>query len=55
MDGNADRLEEGSVMGLDGSAQECQVTIDSDRHRAAVRLPERGAALDVGEEEGDSS
>ena len=37
------RVEQGDVAG------------DGGRHRRAVPLPERGAALDVGEEEGDGA
>ena len=50
-----DHLEEHAVVRLDGSAQEGQVAFDRRRHRRLVPLPQRGAPLDVGEEEGDGA
>ena len=53
--GIADRLEEHAAVGLDGRAQQGEVALDRGRHRRPVPLPQRGAALDVGEEEGDGA
>jgi hypothetical protein len=43
------------MMGLDRCSQERDVTFDGHSHRCLVPLPERGAALDVGKEEGDGA
>ena len=43
------------MVSLDGRPQEVEVALDRGRHRRPVPLPERGAALDVGEEEGDGA
>jgi hypothetical protein len=48
-------LEQHAAMGLDRGTQELEVAIDRFCHRLLVPLPERGAPLDVGEEEGDSA
>ncbi len=55
LDGIADGFEEHAVVCLDCCPQERVVALDRRRHRRLVLLPERGAALDVGEEEGDGA
>src|SRR3954447_15246155 len=47
--------EERAAVPLNGGSQERQMACDSRRHRDLVPLPERGTALDVGEEEGDGA
>jgi hypothetical protein len=37
---------------LDGRIKQREVALDGSCHRGTIVLPERGAALDVGEEEG---
>ena len=51
----ADHLEDGAAVGRDRLPQQREVTLDGSRHRRAVPLPERGAPLDVREEEGDGA
>src|SRR5215208_3509236 len=51
----ADGLEEDAVLRRDRLSEQSEVAFDSGSHRCAVPLPKRGAALDVGEEEGDSA
>ena len=51
-EGIADRLEDEAAVRLDRRAQQCVVAGEGDRHRPRLALPEPGAALDVGEEEG---
>ena len=51
----ADGLEDAAVVPLDGFAQESVVASQCGPHRLGALLPEPGAALDVGEEEGDGS
>jgi hypothetical protein len=55
LDGIADDLEQDAVVRLDDGAQEGQVPLHGARHRSPVMLPERGAPLDVSEEEGDGA
>jgi hypothetical protein len=40
---------------LDGGIEQGNVPLDGTGHGLAVMLPERGTALDVGEEEGDGT
>jgi hypothetical protein len=54
VDGVADGLEAGAVVGLDGGIQEREVPLDGRPHRRRVPFPAAGAPLDIGEEEGDS-
>jgi hypothetical protein len=49
------RLEQHAAMSRDGSTKKGEVALDSSRHRRPILLPERGAACDVGEEEGDGA
>ena len=42
-------------MRLDSRIEQSDVALDGRGHRRPVPLPERGAALDVGEEEGDGT
>jgi hypothetical protein len=51
----ADHLVEDAPVGPDRCAEQKEVAVHSDVHGRLVLLPERGAALDVGEEEGDRS
>jgi hypothetical protein len=51
----ANDLEEHAIVGLDRRAQEREVALHGIGHRSPVPLPERGAALDVGEQEGDGT
>ena len=44
-----------TAMGSGGVSQEDEVMVDHGTHRYAIALPERSAALDVGEEEGDGT
>jgi hypothetical protein len=50
-----DGLEVGPPMRLDRGIEQGNVTLDCSCHRLPVPLPERSAALDVGEEEGDGA
>ena len=50
-----DGLEVDAPVGPDRRVEQGTVTFDRSRHRLAVSLPALGAALDVGEEEGDSA
>ena len=43
------------MVGGDRAVQDGQLPIDRGTHGGPVPLPERGAALDVGEEEGDGA
>src|SRR5688572_14572266 len=49
----ANGLEVDAAMRLDGRIEQGKMALDRGSHRLAVPLPERGAALDVGEEKGD--
>ena len=51
----ADGLVEDAVVGVDEALEDGQVPIDGLPHGGPVPLPQRGAALDVGEEEGDGA
>ena len=51
----ADRLEVDAAMGRDGRIQKREMALNGRRHCRPVPLPELGAALDVGEEEGDGA
>ena len=51
----ADGLEVDAAVGLDGRIEQGEVALDRGRHRRPIPLPERGAALDIGEEEGDGA
>ena len=42
-------------LSLHGCVEQVEVALDGGRHRYLVSLPERGTALDVGEEEGDGA
>ena len=53
--GVAHRLEDDPAMGLDRRAQERVVPLERHPHRLGLPLPTLGAALDVGEEEGDGT
>ena len=53
--GVADGLEQHAIMSLDGRTEKDEVAIDGSRHGRGISLPERGAARDVGEEEGDGA
>ena len=53
--GIPNRLEEDAVLSGDGFAKECEVALDGGRHRVPIPLPERGAAFDIREEEGDGA
>src|SRR3954463_10683352 len=55
LNGVTDRLEQHAPMSLDLSTQQREVAINSVRHRQSVSLPQRRAALDIGEEEGDGA
>ena len=55
LDGIPDRLEVDAAMRLDGRIEQGHVALDGRGHRLPVPLPERGAALDVGKEEGDGA
>jgi hypothetical protein len=52
LDGIADNFEEDAIVSLDRCPQEAVMALDRSRHRLPVSLPERSAALDVGEQEG---
>ena len=51
----ADGLEEDPVVGGNEALQDGQLPIDRLPHGGPIPLPERGGALDVGEEEGDGA
>jgi hypothetical protein len=55
LDGVTDHLERDAAVRLNGLAEQGEVALDGVRHRRSVLLPECGAALDVGEEEGHRS
>jgi hypothetical protein len=55
VDRTPDRLEEHATVGLNGRIEQGSVAVDGVRHRRSVLLPEGGAALDVGDEEGDGT
>jgi hypothetical protein len=48
-----DRLEQHAAMSRDGSTEKGEVALNGGDHCLAVPFPERRAALDVGEEEGN--
>lgn len=54
-EGVAHGLEDEALVRLDGVAQDLVVTGEGDAHRRRFALPELGAALDIGQEEGDGS
>jgi len=53
--GVANGLEENTVLGRNGRVEQREVTLDHRPHRRGIALPARGAALDIGEEEGDGT
>ena len=53
LDRIADRLEEDAVLGRDRVVEQGEVALDRRPHRRGIALPALGAALDVGEEEGN--
>src|SRR5918998_6688314 len=50
-----DGLEIDAAVGFEDRIEQANVTPDSSGHRLAVPLPERGAAFDVGDEQGDGT
>jgi hypothetical protein len=44
-----------TALALDNNIEQCQVPRDRISHPCPVRLPRRGAAFDVGEQEGDGA